>query len=137
MKVSKEAPHKARIYWQKAQRFARTARSSLDAGEWDPAVSCAVNAVINLTDALCVQYAGERSASENHGEAVRLLSGQTGLDARTRDAVGKRLAALLSMKGLAQYEGELASAGDAKAAVKEMDRALAAAAGVAREHRWD
>lgn len=136
MKTSKEPPHKARIYWEKAQRYARAARASLAVGENDPAMSCAVNAVINVVDALCVQHAGERSASENHGDAIRLLTSLKGVDPKTRDAVGKRLSALLSVKSLAQYEGELVSTDDAEEAVKDMDRALLAVALIAKTNKW-
>lgn len=136
MKTAKEPPHKARIYWEKAQRYARAARASLEEGENDPAMSCAVNAVINVVDALCVHYAGERSASENHGDAIRLLGSLKGLDAKTRDAVGKRLSALLSVKSLAQYDGELVSSKDAEEALKDMERALVAVEALAKAHRW-
>lgn len=136
MKTAKEGPHKARVYWQKAQRYARAARANRDAGEHDPAMSNAVNAVINVVDALCVLHAGERSAGESHHDAVRLLNSLKGLDAKVRDGVGRRLSALLSVKGLAQYEGELVSERQADDALKDMDRALAAVADIARENGW-
>lgn len=137
MKTTRERPHKARIYWQKAQRYARAARGNLEDGDYDPAMSSAVNAIINVVDALCVQYAGERSASEDHGDAGRLLSSLQGLDAKTRDAIGKRLKTLLSVKSLAQYEGELVTKAQAHEAVQAMDRALAAVADEAKRHGWE
>lgn len=137
MKTTKERPHKAKVYWQKAQRYARAAHANLEAGEYDPAMSNAVNSIINVVDALCVQYAGERSASENHNDAVGLLDSLKGLDPKTRDALGKRLKTLLSVKSLAQYEGELVSESDAEEAVQSMDRALAAVANEAKVHKWD
>lgn len=136
MKTTKEAPHKAKVYWQKAQRYARAAQANLEAGEYDPATSSAVNSIINVVDALCVQYSGARSSGENHNDAVGLLDSLKGLDPKTRDALGKRLKTLLSVKSLAQYEGELVSKADAREAVQSMDRALAAVAEIARRE-WE
>lgn len=136
MKTAKEGPHKARLFWQKSQRFARAARANLAAGEYDPAVSNAVNAVINVVDALCVRERGERSSGESHHGAVRLLSSLKGLDADVREGLGKRLSALLSTKTLAQYEGELVARADAEHAIRDMDRALAAVAAVAKKAGW-
>jgi hypothetical protein len=133
VKTSKEAPHKAKVYWQKSQRYAKDAQN---ATEPDPIVSLAVNAVINLVDALCVQYGGERSAGDNHNDATRLLARLDALDPKLREAIGKRLASLLSMKSLAQYEGELLTAKDAKDALLDMERAIAAVAEIAKKNGW-
>ncbi|MHB8585189.1 MAG: hypothetical protein ACYDDF_05055 [Thermoplasmatota archaeon] len=133
MRTTKEGPHKAKIFWQKSQRFATAARS---ATEPDPIVSLAINAIINLADALCVQHAGERSAGDNHHDALKILARLETLDAKTRDAVGKRLAALLSMKSLAQYEGELLTTKHAKDAIQDMDRAFSAVTDIAKQNGW-
>lgn len=137
MKTAKEGPHKARTHWQKAQRYARAARANLESGEYDPAVSNAITAIINTVDAVCVLHSGIRSAGESHHESVRLLLSLKDVDPRVRDTLGTRLGALLSVKSLAQYEGELVSRGDAEAAIQNMDRALAAMTGVAKKHGWD
>jgi hypothetical protein len=136
MKSAREPPHKARIFWEKARRYAQAAHANRAAGLPDPTVSCAVNAVINLVDALCVLHAGARSAGGSHHDALRHLHALASLDAGVRAGVGRRLSALLSVKSLAQYEGELVSARDAERAVEDMDRAFAAAAGVAQAQGW-
>jgi hypothetical protein len=92
--------------------------------------------VINLVDAVCVHYIGTRSASEAHHDALEVLHGATGVDARVRDALGRHLGALLDVKSLAQYEGRLLEASDAQAAARHMDRAFQAAAPVAEAAGW-
>lgn len=135
-KTSAAPSAKAKVYWEKAQRYARAARANAAAGENDPAVSNAVHAVINVADALCIQYLGKRSASGAHGDALRLLGTATDLDAGVREQVGKRLGALLSVKHLAEYEDELVGDADVAEALKDMERAIAAALPVARKHGW-
>lgn len=100
-------------------------------------MSNAINSVINLVDAVCVHASGTRSASTNHGDAVRLLGGIESLDTAIREALGERLAALLSAKNLAQSEGALIEKQEAEGALKEMDRAFAAAKPVARSAKWE
>lgn len=49
-----EPPAAASAYWTKGMRFAAAARLNASAHQWDPAVSNAINAIINVVDALCV-----------------------------------------------------------------------------------
>ncbi len=136
MKTSAGTPHKAKVYYQKAQRYARAARANHASGDYDPAMSNAINAVINLVDAVCIQASGARSASGNHGDAIRLLVGQKDVDAKLRDALGKRLTSLLSVKNLAQYEGALITRSQSDDAVKDMERAFAAVATLVKKSEW-
>lgn len=115
------------MYWQKAGRFADSARAAEGAGNWDPAAANAVNAVINLVDALCVHYRGQRSASDRHADAMGLLAGLGEVEAPVRSLLGRHLAALLSVKNLAQYEGRLVDASEARSALAHMERAFEAA----------
>lgn len=137
MKTRAEPRAKARSYFLKAERFARAARANHAAGDHDPAMSNAVNAVINLVDAVCVHASGTRSSSANHGEAIRLLGGLKDVDPALRDALGKRLSTLLTVKGLAQYEGDLVSAAAAEDALQDMDRAFKATAAFAKKTGWE
>lgn len=132
-----EPRSRAKMYWQKSQRFARAARSNAESGEWDPAVANAVNAVINLVDAVCVHYLGARAAGEAHNEAIAVLSQASEADADLRLSLGKHLSALLGVKSLAQYEGRLLEKHDAKRALAHMERSLRAAEELAERHGWD
>lgn len=132
----KEPRERAVVYWRKAGRFARAARRNGAEGDWDPAVANAINAVINLADALCVHYRGERSAGEAHHEAIAVLGSVAELDPETRRALEDHLGALLDRKGLAQYEGRLLEKGDAEAAVRHLERAAKPARALAGRLGW-
>ena len=136
MKTRSEPRGKALTYWKKARRFAESARMNAEAHNWDPCVASAVNAVVNLADALCVHYTGQRSASESHQDALTLLRGVSGIDPTLKQAMEKHLGALLSMKALAQYEGRLVEAGDGRAALQHMDRAFGAASKAPPANEW-
>lgn len=131
-----EPRHKAVIYWQKAQRFAHAAQTNASQGDWDPAVANAVNATINLTDALCVHYMGARSASDSHFDVLGLLATVPDMPLALRTALTRHLEALLDVKGVAQYEGRLLSSQDAQRALQHMDRAFHAAAEIAKGEGW-
>lgn len=131
-----EEKSNARIYWVKAQRFAHAAQTNSEQGDWDPAVANAVNAIINIVDAICVHYQGERSAGESHFEALELLGRVERMDAKLRDALRKHLGAVLEMKSLAQYDGRLCEERDAVVAIKHLERATDAVVPVAKANRW-
>lgn len=136
MKTRAEARHKARIYYQKALRYSSAARDNHDAGLHDPAMSNAIHAVINLVDAICIQVSGLRSSSGDHGDAVRLLA-KSKVDPKVREAVGKRLISLLSVKHLAEHEGTLITPAQSAAAIKDLERALIAISSFARNNSWE
>ncbi len=135
-KTRSEPRHRATIYWQKSLRFAHAALTNSTQGDWDPAVANAVNAVINLTDALCVHYMGTRSASESHFDVLNLLASAPDMAPDLRTALARHLESLLNVKGIAQYEGRLLGKVDAERALKHMDRAFQAAQAVATSNSW-
>lgn len=126
----------ARLYWDKAMRFAHAAQTNTREGDWDPAVANAVNAIINIVDALCVSYRGLRSASGSHQDALNLLDACTEMDGPVRNSLRKHLGAVLSQKTFAQYDSRLMEEPDAAAAISHMERAITAAKPVARGHGW-
>jgi hypothetical protein len=65
-----------------------------------------------------------------------MLGGLKGVDAPLRDALGKRLTSLLSVKNLAQYEGALITRTQSDDAIKDMDRAFAAAEELVKKNAW-
>lgn len=126
VRVKSEDRSRAIVYFTKCERFADAARQNAHAQNWDPAAANAVNAIINLVDALCVHYQGQRNAGGSHHDALGLLRGLAELDAKTRAALDKHLGALLSVKSLAQYEGRLMGRMDTDDAISHMERALRA-----------
>lgn len=104
------------------------ARAFLDTAEYaaagqtaaarDVAVSNAVLAGIAAADVICCIHLAQRSASGDHNDAVVLLTTVVPLGP---DAA-KSLAALLSLKGKAEYLPVFASANDAKMALRHAAR---------------
>lgn len=135
-RVKSEDRSRAVVYFRKSERFADAARQNADAENWDPAAANAVNATINLVDALCVHYQGQRNAGESQHDALSLLRGLDELDAKTRNALDKHLSALLGVKSLSQYEGRLVTRTEADDAISHMDRALRAARDLPPVKAW-
>lgn len=128
-KTRAEPRHKASVFAQKAARFAHAAATNAREEDWDPAVANAVNAVINLADALSVHYMGVRSASDSRFDALNLLA-SSDLPTEIKTPLRRHLEALLSVKGIAQYEGRLLGRVDAEKALSHMERAFQAAKSV-------
>lgn len=135
-KTRSEPRQKARIYWQKARRFAHAAATNALQADWDPAVANAANAVINLADALCVHYGGSRSASGSHFDVLNVLAAAPDIAPMLRTLLSQHLEGLLNFKALAQYEGRLLEKTDADKALKHMERAFKAADEVAKAQKW-
>lgn len=135
-KTRAEPRHNALTFWKKGQRFAHSATANAAAGDWDPAVANAVNAVINISDAICVHYMGVRSAGDSHHDAVNLLGAATDMSPEVRAALTRQLEALLNMKTIAQYEGRLLAEKDAEKALKAMTRAFEAVRPLAMNQGW-
>lgn len=131
-----EPAARAGTYWQKAVRFADAARSCAEQQNWDPATANAINAIINLVDAACVHYMGQRSASGHHEDAVALLGQAADMDAEPRRRLGSHLQSALTKKNLAQYEGRLCTHGDARDALRHMERAFEAMRAVSEANGW-
>lgn len=135
-KVRREGRPSARTYWTKAQRFARSARAALAAGDWDPAASSAIHAAVNLLDAVCVFYRQERNASGNHEDALAILGEIHEAPPKLRKLLHRHAGALLSMKSLAEYEARLLEEPDAAKAVADMEQCIAALRGLADAEGW-
>ena len=126
MKTRGLPPEKARIYEEKSRRYEAAARSAHGEGNWDPAVSAAVHAVINAVDAVCIASLGERAAADDHEAAVELLLKVPTLAAEKRTQAAKHFKALLALKHAAEYEDRLCDEKEAKRALQSLERALGA-----------
>lgn len=117
------APVKAKVYLEKSRRFATAAERAYQDGQWDPAASAAVHAVVNAAHAASARYLGQRSNSHDH--AVDLVRAIEGPDPDEVKRFAKHLERLLALKNLAEYQDELMNKQEAGQAVKAMQRAMA------------
>jgi hypothetical protein len=102
-------------------QLAELAPPTSDAAERKAATSCAVLAGIAAADAACCAGLGRRSRSQDHRDAVSLLSMVPGGGAQASVHLGR----LLSAKSTSQYSMEIVTAQKHSAAVRQA-RALIA-----------
>jgi hypothetical protein len=102
----------------KARDFYLMATIAQDGQLWDPAVSLAVSAAVNASDALCVLVLGDYPRGRDHGEAVRILR-RAGFD-----QASSSLAKILALKDKAQYSAARCTESDGDNALKRAERLI-------------
>lgn len=122
MKTRDLPPGKARVYAEKARRFEAAALAAWEQAAWDAVVSAAVHAAISAVDARCIGDLGKRAASDDHETAVALLLQVPGLGEEERLQAAKHFKALLALKHGAEYEDRLCEEGEARRAVRSLER---------------
>ncbi len=90
---------KSRNYLKKAEELYLEALEAQRSGRFNSAVLSAIHCGISASDAYTVHLGGVRSASKDHGDAVRLLS-TMGVDAKV---LSEHLRSLLEVKNAAEY----------------------------------
>ncbi len=111
-------PSKSRNYLKNAEELYLEMLEAHRSGRFNSAVISAVHCGISSSDAYTV-YAGRvRSASKNHGDAVRLLSSMGAEAGR----MSEHLRWLLEIKNAAEYEDRLFTSHEADLAVKHAER---------------
>jgi hypothetical protein len=73
----------------------------------------AVHCAISWTDAYTVFKLGQKSSSQNHGEAIKLLKETKSTDEQKKSNICKDLYQLIEMKTPAEYEDGVLSMKDA------------------------
>jgi hypothetical protein len=114
----KLSPSKSGNFLKKAEELYLEMLEARRSGRFNSAVITAVHCGISASDAYTVYAGGVRSASKDHGDAIRLLS-TMGVDAR---ALSEHLRWLLEVKNAAEYEDRLFISKDADLAVKHAER---------------
>ena len=109
-------------YLQRAEECFHSAQTSLKKCEWTGAAINAIHSSISACDAMCVFYLGKRHAGESHNEAIALFKTINNTDEISANA--KRLARLLSIKNMAEYEERLVFQKEAESALKDCERFL-------------
>lgn len=124
MRRPRISPAKAPLYLEKGRRYAAAAKMACEEGWWDPAVSAAVHAAINMADAACVRYHHTRSTGANHHEVIKLLDELRGPPPGEIKRLTRHLGFLIGMKTLAEYEDRLLTEVQGKQAITAMQRAV-------------
>jgi hypothetical protein len=114
----KLSPSKSGNFLKKAEELYLEMLEARRSGRFNSAVISAVHCGISASDAYTVYAGGVRSASKDHGDAVKLLS-TLGVDAK---ALSDHLRWLLEVKNAAEYEDRLFTLKDADLAVKHAER---------------
>jgi hypothetical protein len=111
-------PIKAGNFLKKAEELYLEMLEARRNGRFNSAVISAIQCGISASDAYTVYLGGVRSASKDHGDAVRLLS-TMGVDAKV---LSEHLRSLLEAKNAAEYEDRLFTSKEADLAVKHAER---------------
>ncbi len=110
-------------YLKRAEECFHAARNSFEAQEWNSAAISAIHAVISGSDAMCIYFLGKRNASESHGEAAVLFK-TIKPDDEEINTNSSRIARVLSIKGMAEYEERLVFRIEAEKALRDCGRFL-------------
>ena len=110
-------------YLKRAQECFHAAKTSFAAQEWNAATISAIHAVIAGSDAMCIYFLGKRNASESHGEAAALFK-TIKPDDEAINTNANRIARVVSIKNMAEYEEGLVFKAGAEKALKDCERFL-------------
>ncbi len=115
-------------YLKRAEECFHAAKSSFEAQEWNSATISAIHAVIAASDAMCIYFLGKRNASESHNEAAALFK-SIKTDNEGISINANRIAKILSIKNMAEYEDRLVFRPEAEKVLKDCERFLEYAKG--------
>lgn len=110
-------------YLKRAEECFHAAKNSFAAQEWNSATISAIHAAIAGSDAMCIYFLGRRNASENHNEAAALFK-TIKADDEEINTNANRIARMLSIKSMAEYEEGLVFRAEAEKALKDCERFL-------------
>ena len=109
-------------YFKRAEECLHAAKNSLDNQEWNGATISAIHSCIAVCDAMCVYFLGKRHAGENHNDAVALFKTiKYGEEINTN---ANRIARVLRIKNMAEYEERLILKSEAEKVLKDCERFL-------------
>jgi len=110
-------------YLKRAEECFHAAKNSFAAQEWNASTIGAIHAVIAASDAMCVYFLGKRNSSESHNEAAALFKAIKADDEEI-NTNANRIAKVLSIKNMAEYEERLVFRAEAEKALKDCERFL-------------
>lgn len=109
-------------YPKRAEECLHAARNCLGSREWNAATINAIHSCIAACDAMCVYFLGKRHAGENHNDAVALF--RTIKNSKEIDTNASRIARILRVKNMAEYEERLVYEPEAQKVSKDCERFL-------------
>jgi uncharacterized protein (UPF0332 family) len=110
-------------YLKRSEECYHAAKNSFEALEWNAATISAIHAVIAASDAMCIYFLGKRNAGESHNEAAGLFK-TIKADDEGINTNANRIARILSIKGMAEYEERLIFRTEAEKILKDCERFL-------------
>jgi hypothetical protein len=119
-RTAKATQAEAREFKAKALHYRKAMGLSYDASLWDAAVSNAVHAVILMTNAVTIRYAGEHFIGQDHNQAYGYL--EETVDSEGASRAAKQMQAILRLKGLVEYEARSCTAKESIDTVKRVER---------------
>jgi uncharacterized protein (UPF0332 family) len=108
-------------YLKRAEECFHAAKTSFAVQEWNSATISAIHAVISASDAMCVYFLGKRNASESHNEAAALFK-SIKADDEAINTNANRIAKILGIKNIAEYEERLVFRSEAEKALLDCKR---------------
>ncbi|MDO8747668.1 MAG: HEPN domain-containing protein [Candidatus Omnitrophota bacterium] len=108
-------------YLKRAEECYRAARNSFETQDWNSAAISAIHTCISASDAMCIYFLGKRNASESHNEATALFK-TIKADDEEINTNANRLARILSIKSMAEYEERLVFRTEAEKILKDCER---------------
>ncbi len=104
-----------------ADNFLKGAELARDFEYWNAAGALIVHAAIAYSDALSIKFGGMKSQSENHLEAVQLLTELVADSEKKRSAI-HQLQRIIDHKTSVSYSGEMYSRKDIEQLWKQLQR---------------
>lgn len=109
-------------YLKRAEECLHAAKNSFNNQEWNAATISAIHSCIAACDAMCVYFLGKRHAGENHNDAVAIFKTiKYGKEINTN---ANRIARVLRIKNMAEYEERLIFKSEAEKVLKDCERFL-------------
>jgi uncharacterized protein (UPF0332 family) len=109
-------------YFKRAEECLHAAKNSFNNQGWNAATISAIHSCISACDAMCVYFLGKRHAGENHNDAIALFKTiKYGKEINTN---ANRIARILHIKNMAEYEERLIFKPEAEKVLKDLERFL-------------
>ena len=120
---ARKSVHRGRLreYQNVAHHFYDAARTSIGFEYWTAAGVLVVHSAIVYADALCIQQSGQKSAGENHEDAVSLLEESIAGGEEKSKAVNQ-FRRIIEEKTKVSYLGDLYSPQQTKELFKRLER---------------
>jgi uncharacterized protein (UPF0332 family) len=109
-------------YFKRAEECLHAAKNSFNNQRWNAATISAIHSSISACDAMCAYFLGKRHAGENHNDAIALFKTiKSGQEINTN---ANRIARILHIKNMAEYEERLIFMPEAQKVLKDCKRFL-------------